>query len=119
MPHVLPRQHLLANDTNATSVLFAVYTSTATTAGHAQPHAAVIAALTGALAERHITIKNGLPVGYDTVSSYDDDPTLDCALPLPMIDSSEINAELVYRGSAIAPTAPNHTASVNKRHNDL
>ena len=94
----------LANDTNATSALFAVYTSTSPTAGQDKPYASVIAALTGALAERHITIRDGLLVGDATVSPYDDDPNLNCALPLSMIDSSEINAELVYRGSAVART---------------
>lgn len=94
----------LANDTNATSALFAVYTSAAPTAGQDKPYAAVIAALTGALAERHITIRDGLLVGDQTVSPYDDDPNPNCALPLSMIDSSEINAELVYRGSSVART---------------
>ncbi|MFK4296629.1 hypothetical protein ABH924_001774 [Arthrobacter sp. GAS37] len=94
----------LANDTNATSALFAVYTSTAPRAGQDKPYASVIAALTGALAERHITIRDGLLVGDETVSPYDDDPNLNCALPLSMVDSSEINAELVYRGSSVART---------------
>ncbi|GAA5194050.1 hypothetical protein GCM10023346_20570 [Arthrobacter gyeryongensis] len=43
-------------------------------------------------------------VGDQTVSPYDDEPSLDRVLPLSMIDSSEINAELVYRGSAVART---------------
>ncbi|OOP60382.1 hypothetical protein BMF89_16725 [Arthrobacter sp. SRS-W-1-2016] len=94
----------LGNDTNATSALFAVYTSAEPTAGHNKPYAAVIAALTGALAERHITIRDGLLVGDQTVSPYDDEPGLGRALPLSMIDTSEINAELVYRGSAVART---------------
>lgn len=79
----------LASRTNATSALFAVYTA---------------AALTGTLAERHITIRDGLLVGDQSVSPYDDDPGLNCALPLSMVDSSEINAELVYGGSSVART---------------
>ncbi|WP_272909625.1 DUF4192 family protein [Arthrobacter sp. FW306-2-2C-D06B] len=96
----------LANDPKATSALIPVYTSVTPTAGHDRPYAAVIAALTGALAERHITIRDGLLVGDDTVSpyDYDGDQSLSCALPLSTVDSGEINAELVYRGSAIAPT---------------
>ncbi|MFH5877279.1 DUF4192 domain-containing protein [Arthrobacter sp. NA-172] len=94
----------LANDPNATSALFALYTSAAPEHGQTKPYASMIAALTGALAERNITIRDGLLVGDTTVSPYDDDPRLPDTLPLSMIDSSEINAELVYRGSAVAPT---------------
>ncbi|WAH97766.1 DUF4192 family protein [Arthrobacter sp. MMS18-M83] len=105
----------LANDTNATSALFAVYTSAAPTAGQDKPYASVIAALTGALAERHITIRDGLLVGDQKVSPYDDEPSLDRALPLSMVDSSEINAELVYRGSAVARTGRIVLPASNKR----
>ncbi len=108
----------LANDPKATSALFAVYTSAAPANGQTKPYAAMIAALTGALAERNITIRDGLLVGEKTVSPFDDDPRLPDALPLSMIDSSEINAELVYRGSAVAatgritlPAAPRETAT--------
>lgn len=94
----------LANDSNATSALFAVYTSVSPTAEHDRPHAGMIAALTGALAERNITIRDGLLVGDKTVSPYDDDPSIGFPLPLSMVETSEINAELVYRGSTIAPT---------------
>ncbi|RAX43850.1 hypothetical protein DQ354_18495 [Arthrobacter sp. AQ5-06] len=64
----------LAHDTNAASVLFAVYTLEPLKPGQAQPHAATIAALTGALAERGLTIREGLLVGDQTVSQYDGDP---------------------------------------------
>ncbi|WP_284990463.1 DUF4192 domain-containing protein [Arthrobacter sp. efr-133-TYG-120] len=108
----------LANDPKATSALFAIYTSAAPEAGDTKPYAAMIAALTGALAERDITIKDGLLVGDETVSPFDDDPSLPAPLPLSMIASSEINAELVYRGSAVAstdritlPASPKETAT--------
>lgn len=94
----------LANGTNATSALFAVYTAAAPTAGQDKPYASIIASLTGALAERHIIIRDRLLVGDETVSPYDDNPNLNWALPLSMVDSSEINAELIYRGSSVART---------------
>ncbi|WAH97387.1 DUF4192 family protein [Arthrobacter sp. MMS18-M83] len=72
--------------------------------GQDKPYATMIAALTGALAERHITIRDGLLIGEETVSQYDGEPNPNCALPLSMVDSSEINAELVYRGSSVART---------------
>jgi hypothetical protein len=93
----------LAHDTNASSVLFAVYTSLAEQAGEVRPHAATIAALTGALAERGMSIRDGLLVGDDTVCQYDGGAN-GPSLPLAATQSSQINAEFVYRGSTIEPT---------------
>ena len=64
----------LAHDAKAASVVFALYTSRPAESGHTRPHAATIAALTGALAERGMTIRDGLLVGDDAVSQYDGDP---------------------------------------------
>lgn len=94
----------LAHDTAAKGVLFAVYTSEPQHPGGDKPHAATIAALTGALAERGLTIKDGLLVGDQTVSPYDGDPDSGVHFPLSATQSSRINAEFVYRGSAIEPT---------------
>ncbi|MHA7221201.1 DUF4192 family protein [Arthrobacter sp. RHLT1-20] len=94
----------LAHDDKAASVLFAVYTFRPAEAGRARPHAATIAALTGALSERGMTIRDGLLVGDDAVSQYDGDPVGGPSLPLSSTQSSQINAEFVYRGSTIAPT---------------
>ncbi|MCB5275909.1 hypothetical protein BJG92_03463 [Arthrobacter sp. SO5] len=94
----------LAHDAKAASIVFAVYTSMPAEAGRTRPHAATIAALTGALAERGMTIRDGLLVGDDTVSQYDGDPKAGPSLPLTSTQSSQINAEFVYRGSTIAPT---------------
>jgi Domain of unknown function (DUF4192) len=94
----------LAHDPDAGSVLFAVYTSAPQVPGEARPHAATIAALTAALAEHGMTIRDGLLVGDDTVSEYDGDPDHCLSLPLSVTQSSRINAEFVYRGSTIEPT---------------
>ena len=95
----------LAHDAKAASVDFALYTSLPAEAGRARPHAATIAALTGALAERGMSIRDGLLVGDDAVSQYDGDPNSGPSLPLSSTQSSQINAEFVYRGSSIAPTS--------------
>ena len=63
-----------------------------------------IAALTCALAERGMTIRDGLLVGDNTVSPYYGDPQDGFTLPLNATQSNQINAEFVYRGSTIAPT---------------
>ncbi|WP_311380860.1 hypothetical protein [Arthrobacter sp. ISL-28] len=64
----------LTHDRNATAVLFAVYTATPWDADQPKPRAAIIAALTGVLAERGITISDGLLVGNQTFTQYDGDP---------------------------------------------
>ncbi|WP_396020223.1 DUF4192 family protein [Arthrobacter sp. ISL-69] len=87
----------LAHDTSAASVLFAVYTSEAQKPGQPKPHPATIAALTYALAERGMTIRDGLLVGDETLSQYGGDPQDGMALPLTATQSSQINAEFVYR----------------------
>ncbi|PVE14902.1 DUF4192 domain-containing protein [Arthrobacter sp. Bz4] len=93
----------LGHDSSAEGVLFAVYTSEPMS-GDQKPQATTIAALTGALAERGLTIREGLLVGDQTVSQYDGDPDTGVKLPLSATQSSQINAEFVYRGSTIEPT---------------
>lgn len=51
-----------------------------------------------------MTIRDGLLVGDHTVSPYDGDPRDGLSLPLKATQSSQINAEFVYRGRTIAPT---------------
>ncbi|MDQ0678772.1 hypothetical protein QFZ30_002154 [Arthrobacter pascens] len=72
--------------------------------GQPKPHAATFAALTGALAERGMSIRDGLFVGDNTVSQYDGDPLDGPTLPLAATQSSQINAEFIYRGNTIAPS---------------
>ena len=96
--------HYLASDTSATSLLFAVYTSEPTRSGQPKPHAGTIAALTGVLAEQGIIIRDGLFVGDNTFSPYDDEPGHELALPVSSTQTSAINAEFIYRGSAVQPT---------------
>jgi hypothetical protein len=81
----------LTHDPNATSVLFAVYTATPWDADQPKPRAAIIAALTGVLAERGITISDGLLVGDQTFTQYDGDPHTNATIPL----TSAINAEFI------------------------
>ena len=66
----------LGHDISAESVLFAVYTSEPLDGARNKPHAATIAALTGALAERGLTVMERLLVGDQPVSQYDGDTEL-------------------------------------------
>ncbi|KQQ80907.1 DUF4192 domain-containing protein [Arthrobacter sp. Leaf137] len=104
LPYARTVAHYLTSDTTATSLLFAIYTSEPSQPGQPKPHAATIAALTGVLAEQDITIRDGLFVGDDTFSPYDDEPGTALALPVTDTQTSAINAEFIYRGSAVQPT---------------
>ncbi|WP_281406965.1 DUF4192 family protein [Arthrobacter zhaoguopingii] len=64
----------LAHDGEAAGTIFALYISMPAEPGQPRPHAATIAALTGSLTERGMSIRDGLLVGNDTVSPYDGDP---------------------------------------------
>jgi hypothetical protein len=94
----------LTHDPNATAVLFAVYTATPWDPSQPKPRAAIIAALTGVLAERGITISDGLLVGEKTFTQYDGDPQTSAAIPLTATQTSAINAEFIYRGSSVEET---------------
>ncbi|WP_461189996.1 DUF4192 family protein [Arthrobacter sp. Z4-13] len=104
LPYARTVAHYLTSDTNATSILFAVYTSETSQHGQARPQAGTIAALTGVLAEQGITIRDALFVGDRTLSPYDGDPGTSLALPVNSTQTSAINAEFIYRGSFIEPT---------------
>lgn len=70
----------LAHDASAARMLFAVYPSERQKPGQPRPHAATIAARTCALAERGMSIRDGLLVGGKTVSQHDGDPRDDIIL---------------------------------------
>ncbi|MHA7291272.1 DUF4192 domain-containing protein [Arthrobacter sp. MDT3-24] len=108
LPYARTVAHYLTSDTTATAILFAVYTNETAHHGQAKPYAGTIAALTGVLAEQGITIRDGLFVGDETFSPYDDEPGTSLALPVSSTQTSAINAEFIYRGSFIEPT--NHIA---------
>jgi hypothetical protein len=118
LPYARTVANYLTADTTATSLLFAIYTSEPPRPGQPKPHAGTIAALTGVLAEQGITIRDGLFVGDDTFSPYDDEPGTSLALPVSSTQTSAINAEFIYRGSAVQPTNhitfPTTTEAVTK-----
>ncbi|MFF2840612.1 DUF4192 family protein [Paenarthrobacter sp. NPDC057981] len=97
----------LTNDAKATSMVFALYSGAKCDPGQPKPHAATMAELTGVLAENKITIRDGIFVGNDTYSPYDTDPGEDITLPISTTEFSQVNAEFIYRGSAIEPTNKN------------
>ncbi|XAS74213.1 DUF4192 domain-containing protein [Micrococcaceae bacterium Sec5.1] len=104
LPYARTVTSYLTSDTTATSILFAVYTSTHCEPGQPKPHAATIAALTGVLAENGITIRDGIFVDNEAYSPYDSEPGQDINLPISTTQYSQVNAEFIYHGSTIEPT---------------
>ncbi|WP_236558674.1 DUF4192 family protein [Arthrobacter sp. 9V] len=94
----------LTSDTNANSIVFALYTSAQPEPGQSKPHAATIAALTGTLAGNGITIRDGIFVGETTYSPFDDEIGQTLTFPVSKTQFSQVNAEFIYRGSTIAPS---------------
>ncbi|MDQ0276435.1 hypothetical protein QO003_000738 [Arthrobacter silviterrae] len=95
--------HYFGIDDDATAVLIALFTHQPWGKGHPKPFAPVVEGLkrhfqTAGLHVRHVWI-----VGATSFAPYDgDDPTF-CGreIPLEALDSSVLNAEMVYRGSLI------------------
>ena len=104
LPYARTVAGYLSNDAKATSVLFAVYTSTPWHPGQEKPHTATIAALADVLAYHRITIKDGILVGDHTFAQYTLTTNNVPVIPITATQTSQINAEFIYRGSTIAPT---------------
>ena len=105
----------LAHDASAASVLFAVYTFEPQKPGQPKPHAATIAALTSALAERGMTIRDGLLVGDNTVSPYDGDPQDGLTLPLKATQSSPNQRRIRLPRQHHRTDKPHHPAGLDQR----
>ncbi|AFR28810.1 hypothetical protein ARUE_c19040 [Arthrobacter sp. Rue61a] len=104
LPYARTVSSYLASDTQASSIVFALYTSQHCEPGQPKPHAATIAALTGVLAGNGITIRDGVFVSDNSYSPYDSEPGQDISLPISTTKYSRVNAEFIYRGSTIEPT---------------
>ncbi|BCW05806.1 hypothetical protein NtRootA1_19440 [Arthrobacter sp. NtRootA1] len=94
----------LTTDERANGIVFALYTNELPEPGEARPHRKTIAALTGVLAQKGITIRDGIYVTSTAVSPYDTPPGPDIAIPLSTTEYSQVNAEFIYRGSTIEPS---------------
>ncbi|WP_307843332.1 DUF4192 family protein [Arthrobacter sp. MSA 4-2] len=90
----------LAHDGEAADVVFALYTSMPAEPGQPRPHAATIAALTGSLTERGMSIRDGLLVGNDTVSPYDGDPP--GTVPAFNVDANHVRHVQLQHGLSVA-----------------
>ncbi|PYI65720.1 DUF4192 domain-containing protein [Arthrobacter livingstonensis] len=93
----------IAVDREATGVVFGIFTHAPWQHGDPRPYEATLESLTGRLSEREISLRDGWYIGESTFTNYlrmtDDSPR---SYPLDRITASQLNAELVFRGSSIA-----------------
>ncbi len=98
-------EHILRNvgaDREATGVVFGIFTSTPWAPGQLRPHEDVMESLTGKLSEQGVMVRDGWLIGETTFTNYLHMGTgAATSHPLEGILSSELNAELVFRGSSI------------------
>ncbi|NVM97762.1 DUF4192 domain-containing protein [Arthrobacter sp. SDTb3-6] len=93
----------ICTDTEATGIVFGIFTRAPWSPGDPRPHEAVMEYLTGRLSEQNIILRDGWLVGETTFTNYlrmVTEPVK--TFPLDRITGSELNAELVFRGSSIA-----------------
>jgi hypothetical protein len=91
-------------DKQATGVIFGIFTHAAWTPGGPRPYEAVLERLTGGLSQQNIILRDGWLIGETSYTNYlrmtnDSIKTYS----LDRIAGSQLNAELVFRGSSIAP----------------
>ncbi|AIY02988.1 hypothetical protein ART_3389 [Arthrobacter sp. PAMC 25486] len=95
----------IANDREATGVVFGIFTPVQWEPMDDRPYEDVMEALTGELSQHGITVRDGWLIGETSFTNYFQivpDPL--SRSPLEGIKTSQLNVELVFRGSSIEPT---------------
>lgn len=106
----------IANDREATGVVFGIFTHAPWNPGDPRPYEAVMERLTGELSQQEVILRDGWLVGEDTFTNYlrmTTDPVT--TYPLDGIAGSQLNAELVFRGSSIAADPGFHVPVLAQR----
>lgn len=92
----------VGTDRQATGVVFGIFTQANWTPSELRPHEGVIEELTGRLSHQGVIVRDGWLVGESTFTNYLLMGTEgSVSYPLDGVLSSELNAELVFRGSSI------------------
>ncbi|WP_207346386.1 DUF4192 domain-containing protein [Arthrobacter sp. E3] len=95
----------IANDREATGVVFGIFTPAPWEPMDDRPYEDVMEALTGELSKRNIKVRDGWIIDDTSFTDYFQlipDPL--ARNPLAGIETSQLNAELVFRGSSIEPS---------------
>lgn len=94
--------HHVGTDSQATGVVFGIFTHVPWIPSELRPYEGVMEDLTGRLGEQGVIVRDGWLVGESTFTNYllmGTDSSV--SYPLDGVLSSELNAELVFRGSSI------------------
>ena len=95
--------HYISTDTEATGVVFGIFTRSPWFPGDPRPHEAVMECLTGRLSEEDILVRDGWFIGEKCFTNYLDMVTKPVkTFPLDRLTGSELNAEPVFRGFSIS-----------------
>ena len=94
--------HYIGTDRDATGVVFGLFTHASWNPEDPRPQEAVLEELTGRLSQQGIHVRDGWLIGESTFTNYlrMGSGTAQ-SHPLDRILTSQLNAELVYRGSSI------------------
>ncbi|MBW4095411.1 MAG: DUF4192 family protein [Acidobacteria bacterium] len=99
----------ITHDAEVTGVVVGLFTETPSRQNQPRPHEAIMEQLVAQLGERDIALRDGWLIGKNTFTNYltltADFPVMH---PLSEVLESELNAELIYRGSAITTTEGFH-----------
>ncbi len=94
--------HHVGTDRQATGVVFGMFTNETWPPNESRPHEAVMEELTGRLSQQGVIVRDGWLIRETTFTNYLRMGTAGSATyPLDGVLSSELNAELVFRGSSI------------------
>ncbi|MBG0741820.1 DUF4192 domain-containing protein [Paeniglutamicibacter antarcticus] len=97
--------HYVGKDREATGVVFGLFTRSPWTLGQRRPHEEFVETLTERLGEQGVIVRDGWLVGNATFTNYlRADTGAETSHPLDGVLSSELNAELVFRGSSVETT---------------
>ena len=94
--------HHVGTDRQATGVVFGIFTHALWNPNESRPHESIMEELTGRLSLQGVVVRDGWLIGETTFTNYllmGTDSSV--SHPLDRVLSSELNAELVFRGSSI------------------
>ncbi|MHA7176921.1 DUF4192 domain-containing protein [Arthrobacter sp. Sr24] len=95
----------VSTDREATGVVFGIFTHETASPNELRPHQGVMEELTGRLSQQGVIVRDGWLIGETNFTNYLRMGTNAApSQPLDRILSSELNAELVFRGSSIEPS---------------
>ncbi|MBP2414239.1 hypothetical protein JOF48_003038 [Arthrobacter stackebrandtii] len=92
----------VGTDRDATGVVFGIFTHASWTSNERRQHESALEELTGWLSQQGVIVRDGWLIGETTFTNYLHIGTpAGVIYPLDQVMNSQLNAELVFRGSSI------------------